>query len=59
MRKYTIVIDEDQRLTLVQAFMALNYLVTLEEDSNDLEAMLRQIAIDEEEDPGTIHDFTL
>jgi hypothetical protein len=59
MRKYTIVIDEDQRLTLVQAFMALNHLVTLEEDSNDLEAMLRQIAIDEEEDPGTIHDFTL
>lgn len=59
MRKYTIVIDEDQRLTLIQAFMALSHLVTLEEDSNDLEAMLRQIAIDEEEDPGTIHDFTL
>lgn len=59
MRKYTIVISEAQRLALVQAFMALGHVVSLEEECDDLEAMLRSVPDDDDMDPGTIHDFTL
>jgi hypothetical protein len=56
--KYTIQISENQRLTLVQAFMALGHVVSLDEECDDLEAMLRSLPEDEASDPGTIHDFT-
>jgi hypothetical protein len=53
-----IQISENQRLTLVQAFMALGHVVSLDEECDDLEAMLRSLPEDEASDPGCIHDFT-
>lgn len=58
-KKYTIVIDETQRLAMLQAFMTLGHVISTDEDIDILESMLRQIEIDETDDPGTIHDFTL
>jgi hypothetical protein len=56
--KYLIQISEAQRLALVQAFMALGHVISLDEECDDLEAMLRALPDDEFLDPGTIHDFT-
>lgn len=57
--KYTLVINEKQRITLITAMHALEGAINLDEDESDIAPMLRQIVEDEAADPGTTHDFTL
>ena len=58
--KYEIIINEAQRVILLQAFRALESTISLEDEMCELLGdMLEALPQDEAEDPGCTHDFTL
>lgn len=57
MRKYNIILNEDQRVILVTALSTLGAVIDLDEDDLEMQNMLS--AIRDCEDLDTIHDFTL
>lgn len=57
--KYQIIINENQRVALLQAMRALEMTVSFEDETCELlGAMLEALPQDEAEDPGCFHDFT-